>query len=318
MKNKYNFSFSIVIPTYNRPNLLKSTILSFINEAIKYDIHIYISDDSTNDETERKIEQIKDFYPNLKIFYHKNNTNIGHDKNCIKALSLSTQDYIWYLGDASSIINGGIEKVLEICQNNEADFISCSSKSRKNIPISSKTYKDDLQLLKELGWHLTMTGVTIYKRESLLLNSFNVNLSPNFPQMALIFHSFFFKKNIKLYWLNERLIYGSGKKQSYWKNDFIKVFIDDFKKTLLNLPQKYDKKTIDFVIKNHSINTGVLRYYRFISSRIDKNWDIYMYISRIYDIYKYSDINIFILGLITIIPPKWIKKMYDTRNSKRL
>ncbi|MDO5614615.1 MAG: glycosyltransferase [Cruoricaptor ignavus] len=100
-------TLSITIPTYNRPEILEKTILSFIDESLLYDINVYISDDSTNNLTENLILKLQKTYPKFKIHYHKNPINLGHDKNCIKALSLSSQDYIWYLGDSCSINRGG-------------------------------------------------------------------------------------------------------------------------------------------------------------------------------------------------------------------
>ncbi|MDO5614616.1 MAG: hypothetical protein Q4G16_00370 [Cruoricaptor ignavus] len=157
-----------------------------------------------------------------------------------------------------------------------------------------------------------MTGITIYKRKSLLLEHFNTALYPNFPQFALIF-STFNNKNVKLYWLNDRLIFGSGKKKSYWLDNFMNVFIDDFRKTINNLPQNFNTETVDRVIRTHSVNTGILRYYKFINLRIENKWNYKLLKSRLSDIKKYSDLNIFILISLTLIPPKLLNFLYKIK-----
>ena len=84
--------------------------------------------------------------------------------------------------------------------------------------------KMEIFLLLDLGWHLTMTGVTVYSRKfHKEIQNLNLSLFTNFPQMAIIFECFALTK-CTLVWENEVLVYGNTNKESYWKRDVFKVF----------------------------------------------------------------------------------------------
>jgi glycosyltransferase involved in cell wall biosynthesis len=85
---------SICIPTYNRPSLLKSAILSCLNQAF-HDFEIIITDNSDNEDSGRLVQNIAD----PRIRYFKNETNIGAHGNSARALSLANGKYVKWLMD---------------------------------------------------------------------------------------------------------------------------------------------------------------------------------------------------------------------------
>lgn len=66
-----NKKIGIVIPTYNRPEILKSTLFTLLKECIDYNIPIYIVDDSTNNDTKIIVEEIIKISPPPYYFLHK-------------------------------------------------------------------------------------------------------------------------------------------------------------------------------------------------------------------------------------------------------
>ena len=88
---------SICIPTYNRAKLLDLCIGSFINEAIKYNIDICISDNNSKDKTFEIVNKYKQFYKN--IFYKKQKETISIDHNMLEVLKLAKTEYALWLGD---------------------------------------------------------------------------------------------------------------------------------------------------------------------------------------------------------------------------
>ena len=65
---------SICIPTYNRALLLKECVESFLPEAVKYDIPIFISDNASSDNTKDVVEKLREVYPD--IIYSRNQSTI--------------------------------------------------------------------------------------------------------------------------------------------------------------------------------------------------------------------------------------------------
>ena len=65
-----NNLISICIPTYNRESLLKESLVKLISQIREFSIAIYISDNSSSDNTEEVVKELSNNYK--YIFYHKN------------------------------------------------------------------------------------------------------------------------------------------------------------------------------------------------------------------------------------------------------
>lgn len=98
---KFKMKISICIPQYNRIKyLLKS--LSQIESQEYTNIEIVISDDGSTDETELEIIKLQSNYK-FPIIYHKNEINLGYDRNYRKSMELASGDYCIVIGNDDSI-----------------------------------------------------------------------------------------------------------------------------------------------------------------------------------------------------------------------
>lgn len=91
---------SILIPTFNRPELLLKTIYSALLQSYK-NIEVIISDNSNNDLTEAVVSQISD----SRLLYSKNIENIGLVPNWRKLLETSSGKYCLVISDDDYFIN---------------------------------------------------------------------------------------------------------------------------------------------------------------------------------------------------------------------
>lgn len=248
---------SLAIPTYNRADILISNLQSILDELIEHQIAVYISDDSNDEKTAVVIRSLVKAHP--LIFYFRNHPGLGHDRNCIRTLSLPEEDYIWYMGDSMILKKGTISKMLKLLSGGDFDFVSVNCDGR-NLDIKSKLYTESLSAFSDVGWHLTMTGATIYKRSVLDLDKIDISECSNFPQLAVIFKNFDGKR---LYWINERLIYSNPDKKSYWNNRVLEVFVTDYYKTLNYILE--DKRIINHFVYQHAHNSGLLSFFSLVS-----------------------------------------------------
>lgn len=297
MKNR---KLAIAIPTFNRPDILNENIRLMLPEIIEFSIPVYISDDSTNDETKTVSEILRKDYEN--IFYFRNYPGLGHDLNCIKTLKLPAEEYVWYLGDSFAINSGGIRRVLNVISYQVVDLISVNVKGRANI--NDRIFTEGNELLINLGWHLTLTGTTIYSRNVLArIEELELKKCRNFPQTAIIFQEFDFR-NYKLYWLNDYIISCNSRKQSYWKKSVFEVFLNDWNVFISNLPPYYTNENKLIAIKKHSEKTGIFSLYSFLSYRFNGIFDFQTY-KRYSDlIRKSSSVNLGLVFIISIFPRK--------------
>lgn len=111
---------SIVIPTYNRIDMLKVLIRSIQDKFSGYEYEIIISDDASSDGT-------KEYFlgcNNNKIVYVRSETNQGAIKNILLGYKQATSDIVWTIADDDNIgesdfILRGVEAI--IC--NKADVV---------------------------------------------------------------------------------------------------------------------------------------------------------------------------------------------------
>lgn len=307
MENK---KLAIAIPTYNRASILRENLELMIEEIKQFSIPIYISDDSTDGKTILEVEALKKSYE--FIYYYKNEPGLGHDKNCIRSLSLPTAAYIWYLGDSIIIKPEGIKKVLDIIENGQYDFIAVNAKNR-NLDFSSRIYEDGNTLLTEIGWHLTLTSATIYSnRIQSFINQLDLVKCKNFPQTALIFETFA-KEKSKLFWFNERLLYGNANKKSYWNITVFDVFLTDWEFFISNLPPFYSLENKMEILKKHNIETGLFTFMRFLDYRSLGIYSFEIFRKYFKQIRYSSSVNVLVLVLISITPKfllVFLKKIY--------
>ncbi len=93
MDNKKDYAVvqtSILIPTYNNPLSLKRAVDSCLTQKYQ-DFEIIITDDSTNDESEKMYHQI--WQNSEKIKYFHNKIPLGSPKNWNFAISKARGEY---------------------------------------------------------------------------------------------------------------------------------------------------------------------------------------------------------------------------------
>lgn len=289
---------AIAIPTYNRAGMLHFNLLQILDELIAFEIPVYVSDDSTNEETASFIEELK--RKHSLFYYRKNEVRLGHDLNCLSTISYPSETYVWYLGDSMIIKKGAIKKIIACVQDESYDFISCNAEGR-NLSIEDNVYEFGNDVFRDLCWHLTMTGVTIYNKKKLLdLTNFEILKFKNFPQTAIIFEQFASKES-KLLWINDKLIFNNPNKNSYWAHKVFEVFIDDFRNFLYNLPNYYSLKSKDKVLLQHSVQTGIFSYHSFVIYRTQLFFNYTIFKKYKNDFKKVTNANTQVLMIISLI-----------------
>jgi len=101
--------FSVIIPTYNRLELLKRAIDSVINQSFQ-EFEIIVVDDCSSDDTWKWLQNIG----NTKIKCFRNKENKGPSTNRNFAVSKSNFDYIAFLDDDDFWYNNHLSCLREL------------------------------------------------------------------------------------------------------------------------------------------------------------------------------------------------------------
>jgi glycosyltransferase involved in cell wall biosynthesis len=103
---------AVIIASYNYGNFLVEAIESVLRQTIAPD-EILITDDCSSDNTQEIAIQYQKMYPNL-IKYNRNRNNLGIVKNFNKSVSLTSSDYILFLGADNRLVSNYIEETKRI------------------------------------------------------------------------------------------------------------------------------------------------------------------------------------------------------------
>jgi glycosyltransferase involved in cell wall biosynthesis len=109
---------SICIPTYNRAKSLNILLegLALVDEEIKKEFEICISNNNSNDETESVIDRWQKKLPIRRI---RQNENIGATRNFQAVAKTAQSDWIILLGDDDAIDNKNLIKLIKKLKNYE-------------------------------------------------------------------------------------------------------------------------------------------------------------------------------------------------------
>ena len=106
---------SIIIPTYDRPEL----VYKLLNQIIQFqskELEIVICDDNpSSDRTQKALDQIKD--PRIKYF--RNKKNLGYDLNFIMCAKRAKGEYIYILCDDDEIEMKSIPWIIKNIKSNK-------------------------------------------------------------------------------------------------------------------------------------------------------------------------------------------------------
>lgn len=152
---------SVIIPTYNRANLISRAIISVNNQTYR-DIEIIVVDDASTDNTANIVRNLK--IPNLKYIQLSQNKgacharNVGIQHSIGEYISFLDSDDIWELTKLEEQYNFLLEK--------KASVVVCNywkeKNGGKNIRISS--HNEIITLKELLNANIITTGSLLVSR----------------------------------------------------------------------------------------------------------------------------------------------------------
>jgi len=108
---------SVVIPTYNRANLLMSAVSSVLDQSYS-DFEIVIVDDGSKDDTEERIKALGE----CRIKYFRNSVNKGVSAVRNIGITNSAGEYIAFLDDDDEWLPGKLERQVDILDNGPSNL----------------------------------------------------------------------------------------------------------------------------------------------------------------------------------------------------
>lgn len=138
---------SVIIPTFNRPKYFREALESALNQTYR-NIEIFISDNSTDDDTEILIQSYND--ARIKYFRHKD-FDADDNWNFARAYDNPAAEYVNWLMDDDIFYPTKLEKMVEVYRNNPDVSLVTSSRNLLDAEgnvfnNTKKTFDNDLKI----------------------------------------------------------------------------------------------------------------------------------------------------------------------------
>ncbi len=136
---------SVIIPAYNRADILPRTINSVLNQTFK-DFELIVIDDGSKDNTGEVVRRMAETDPRIKYIYQANSGGAAHPKN--RAFLVSSGEFIAYLDHDDEWLPTKLEKQLKFFEDSfdkNLGLVSCNvmivNNSNKNSGGIHKMHK---------------------------------------------------------------------------------------------------------------------------------------------------------------------------------
>lgn len=305
-------TLALAIPTYNRPETLQENLVRMLPELKVFGVPVYISDDSTDEETGRVIETLRKTYD--QIHYRRNIPSLGHDSNCLATLAWPSEDYVWYLGDSLYFREGTIGPLLRILTEDPSFvFVNAYVESEK---YPTGIIQDPKAFLVDTLWYLTLSGATVYGPESLRgIRERKVDgpVYTNFMQLGLILE-YLSSHPSKPYWWGEKVIQFNKNKTSYWSKNAIKVFVLDWIGFVESFGY-FSQSEKNSIIKSHSIRTNLFGLVNLLNIRAKGGVSLGICYQHNHAIRRASDTSIVAFVIVSLLPKRLLNYLAQLRRS---
>ncbi len=264
---------SICIPTFNRAGCLDQILCNMASLCQDNCIQIYVSDNASSDNTEVIVRKYMEKYD--IVHYHRHVKNIGPDDNFEYVLKMPSTRYRWLMSDTSYI--ECIDSVIEDLTAEELDgYILNGGDGTRHLllPKQKKVYDNSIDLMKDIGWHLTWISCMIYNERLINEMDFERYRASCFNQTALMFDPtanrksrIYFNPNLTV----QNLILT---KESGWLYHVFDVMYKKWYLLVMSLPLYYPYDVKMKCIRDNAKKAGVLSMFFHIKRRSEGKWSV--------------------------------------------
>lgn len=174
----YPIKLSLVIPTFNRADLIDQTLQSISYQTIR-PFEVIVVDNASTDDTSSIVERYRKF----GIKYYQNSRNLGMVGNYNKCLELASGDYISFLHSDDLISPDWCETWLKTIIKHPAGIYNCSScviDEKNHVSYIFHTFPKNTFLKKSSTLYELLThdcplvapiGATVFSRQTLIAST---------------------------------------------------------------------------------------------------------------------------------------------------
>lgn len=191
---------SICIPIYNRLVYLNRMLNRFLEDKdlFEEDIHLYISDNCSNEDLQSCCERFKQ--QGLSLTYHRNNTNIGPDKNFEWCFQNTIGKYTWLLGSDDIPVQGLLRKIVSKLKEDEYGLFHLYHTEGQEV-FSKQIHPNDMAI--KVSYWFTFISVNIFNSKVVQEIVFEPYRETNLLQLPVFLTACYGSHNNAILYLNK-------------------------------------------------------------------------------------------------------------------
>lgn len=116
---------TVIIPTHNRPELLKKAVASVLKQGLE-NLNIIIIDDHSDENYRSKIELVAQSHEGIQLIRNERKKGVAFSRNT--GLNLAKGEFILFLDDDDILLPKMLKQSLRAIETNHLDLVSCRSK----------------------------------------------------------------------------------------------------------------------------------------------------------------------------------------------
>lgn len=158
-KNSKNPLVSVIIPTYNRGDLIEKAVKSVLNQTYK-NLEVVVVDDGSEDNTKDIMEKFRD--PRVKYIRSPENRGQPHAMNI--GIKRSQGDFIGLLDSDDEYLPTKIEESIKVLGRGDKR-VGLVGSNYWNVGVKSKVWKIGQPRRVDPIWHIPSPSTWLLRRE---------------------------------------------------------------------------------------------------------------------------------------------------------
>ena len=308
----FSKDLTIVVPTFNREQILKSWLEHHARLMFSKKIRIHVQDNCSTDGTKTLLKKWKKKFNNISFEINKKNIL---DKNIILSLNKGKSRFVWQVGDTYVISEHLLNRVIFNIRNHSPLFFIVNL--HEKIKYLKESYVEADFVCEKLSGIISCISCIIYNRSRLGTIKFKKKPFSYFHHTIYVLNKLKFYK-LKAYWIpfSIRSLPISYQLKKNWASNPLHVFEIGCKNWIISINSltKYSSKTkkkafrlFNKATNLFNLNGGLwLRAQGLLTINAIKTYKIYLNKS-----VGKSYLLLYLIALIPIYPLKIFKKQYD-------
>ena len=260
--------FSICIPTYNREKFLRNSLESLyrqIDDKNKELVEVLVSNNCSTDGTHGLVQEY--IAQGMEITYFCNQENLGMDGNFLQCINEAKGKYVLLLGDDDVLLDGAIDTLLKVMENQDYGIIYVSGCEYENRDVKSINYNAiDLEkalcgnpneMLQKESIYITFLSGNIFNKA--IIEDFDTRIYRNTVLMQVPFYLNALFNSKKSLYFQESFIASGGNGDNNGGYGLYRVFGEN----LFNILNRFKYKGITDETINKIQNDFLLNFLPF-------------------------------------------------------